>query len=212
MQQPEAARAAYRDQDIVDLLRNGAHAAAFEMIVDRYERKIYRLCCAVLRDRGLAEDAAQETLLRIWKAAGRYDERASLSTWIYTIARNRCLTAIERRRVAGFADDTAPWETDAAAGGLRPTVHAATADAAAAPAEIEDQAALLRALVDALPDRYRRAVALYYFDERSITEAALMLGVPEGTLKTNLFRARSMLLERLGKLGLSDPLQWLRGA
>jgi RNA polymerase sigma-70 factor (ECF subfamily) len=198
VQLPDAALAAYRDRDIVRLLQDGAVAAAFEKLVDRYESKIYRLCCALLRDPSLAEDAAQESLLRIWRALARYDRRASLSTWIYAITRNRCLTAIDRRRAAGIASD---------ADGR----HRAADAAAPAPAEIDDQAALLRELVDALPERYRRAVTLYYFEERSITEAALMLGVPEGTLKTNLFRARSLLLERMNGMGLSDPGCWLGG-
>ncbi len=180
------------------MLQDGAHAAAFAALVDRYESKIYRLCCSLLRDRGLAEDAAQESLLRIWKALDKYDQRASLSTWIYAITRNRCLTAIERRRVAESLDDeNSPLELETAE---------------AEPTEVDDQATLLRELVDALPDRYRRALTLYYYEERSVGEAALMLGVPEGTLKTNLFRARALLLERIRQLGLADPVQWLHGA
>jgi RNA polymerase sigma-70 factor (ECF subfamily) len=198
VQLPAAAHAAHRDQDIADMLQDGAHAAAFAALVDRYESKIYRLCCSLLRDRGLAEDAAQESLLRIWKALDKYDQRASLSTWIYAITRNRCLTAIERRRVAESLDDeNSPLELETAE---------------AEPTEVDDQATLLRELVDALPDRYRRALTLYYYEERSVGEAALMLGVPEGTLKTNLFRARALLLERIRQLGLADPVQWLDDA
>jgi RNA polymerase sigma-70 factor (ECF subfamily) len=197
VQQPEAADAAHRDQDIVEMLRTGAHAAAFAILVDRYESKIYRLCCCLLRDSGLAEDTAQESLLRIWKALDRYDRRASLSTWIYAITRNRCITAIERRRVRESLDDA--------------NVSLELEEVAAEPTDIDDQATLLRELVDELPDRYRRALTLYYYEERSVTEAAVMLGVPEGTLKTNLFRARGLLLERIRHLGLADPVQWLSG-
>jgi RNA polymerase sigma-70 factor, ECF subfamily len=197
VQLPAAAHAAHRDQDIADMLRDGEHSAAFAALVDRYESKIYQLCCGLLRDRGLAEDAAQESLLRIWRALDKYDQRASLSTWIYAITRNRCLTAIERRRATESLDDeNSPLE-------LQPVQ--------AEPTEVDDQAALLRELVDALPDRYRRALTLYYYEERSVGEAALMLGVPEGTLKTNLFRARALLLERIRQLGLADPEQWLDG-
>jgi len=60
---------------------------------------VYRLCCALLRDRTQAEDAAQDSLIRVWKALERYDRRASLSSWIYAIARNRCLTALDRKRM-----------------------------------------------------------------------------------------------------------------
>ena len=89
-----------RDQDIVQFIERGDTEAAFGRLVERYEQKLYRLCCGLLRDRVLAEDAAQESLLRIWKSLSKYDARAALSTWIYTIARNRCLTALDRRQVA----------------------------------------------------------------------------------------------------------------
>src|SRR5581483_297256 len=88
------------DQDIVELLRTGAMERAFGLLLDRYEAKVYRLCCALLRDGFQAEDVAQESLIRIWKALPRYDQRASLSTWIYAITRNRCLSALGQRREA----------------------------------------------------------------------------------------------------------------
>jgi len=83
-----------RDGDIAELLRAGDRDRAFDALLQRYEGKIYRLCCAMLRNRAQAEDAAQESFVRIWKALDRYDGRASLSSWIYAITRNRCLTAL----------------------------------------------------------------------------------------------------------------------
>jgi len=184
------------DQDIVELLRGGAVETAFERLVSRYEHKVYRLCCSVLRDPDQARDAAQESLLRVWKALPKYDQRASLSTWIYTITRNRCLTAIERRRSQeSLSDPAVELEVD----GVQ----------AYAPERAEDQAAILRELVGELPERYRNALTLYYYEERAVGEVAQMLGVPEGTIKTNLHRARALLLERIRALGLADPALWL---
>jgi RNA polymerase sigma-70 factor, ECF subfamily len=184
------------DQDVVELLRGGAVETAFERLVSRYEHKVFRLCCSVLRDPDQAQDAAQESLLRIWKALPKYDQRASLSTWIYTITRNRCLTAIERRRSQESLSDPA---VELEAEGMQ----------ASAPERDEDQAAILRELVDELPERYRNALTLYYYEDRAVGEVAQMLGVPEGTIKTNLHRARALLLERIRALGLADPALWL---
>jgi len=184
------------DQDIVALLRGGAMETAFERLVSRYEHKVFRLCCSVLRDPDQAQDAAQESLLRVWKALPKYDQRASLSTWIYTITRNRCLTAIERRRIQeSLSDPAVELEVESLQAGV--------------PERDEDQAAILRGLVDELPERYRTALTLYYYEERDVSEVAQMLGAPEGTIKTNLHRARALLLERLRALGLADPAQWL---
>jgi RNA polymerase sigma-70 factor (ECF subfamily) len=191
--------AAQRDQDIVQLLRTGRPDAAFEQLLDRYERKIFRLCCSLLRDPAQAEDAAQESLLRIWKALPGFDGRASLSTWIYTIARNRCFTALERRRESeSLSDEAVAIEADAA--------HSTAA------AGDHDHLALLRELVDTLPDRYRQALTLFYYEDRSIAEVAQMLAVPEGTVKTNLHRARGLLLQRLQQLGMADAALWLERA
>jgi RNA polymerase sigma-70 factor (ECF subfamily) len=196
VQQDPPQDAGTRDQDIVELLRGGATEAAFERLIDRYESKVYRLCCSLLRDPDQAQDAAQESLVRVWKALAKYDQRASLSTWIYTITRNRCLTAIERRRDLDSLSDS--------------EVHLqAEAAQAVGPEPEQDHLAMLRELVEALPERYRRVLTLFYYEERSVAEVALMLGQPEGTVKTNLHRARAALAEQLRALGLADPEFWL---
>jgi RNA polymerase sigma-70 factor (ECF subfamily) len=192
---PALARAASEDNDIVELLRAGAHRRAFALVVDRYERKLYRLCCAVLRDPSLAQDVAQESLVRIWRTLERYDGRASLSTWIYVITRNRCRTALEQRR-----HQAAREQIDAAA---EIDLHEDRVY------EARDRFALLRELVDALPDRYRLTLTLYYYEERSVSEVAAMLIMPENTVKTTLHRARARLLEELRGRGLSDLGAWL---
>ncbi len=196
MQQDTPPEAGLRDLDIVELLRGGAIDSAFERLVERYERKVYRLCCSLLRDPDQAEDAAQESLVRVWKALAKYDQRASLSTWIYTITRNRCLTAIERRRdLDSLSDAEVHQEAEAAQ--------------AVGPEPDQDHLTMLRELVDALPERYRRVLTLFYYEERSVAEVALMLGQPEGTIKTNLHRARAALTEQLRGLGLADAAFWL---
>ncbi len=199
MQQDAPPEAGTRDQDIVELLQGGAYEAAFGRLADRYERKVYRLCCSLLRDPDQAADAAQESLVRVWKALPRYDRRASLSTWIYTITRNRCLTAIGRRRETNSMSDPA----------VEQAVEAAQASA---PESGQDQLEVLRELVEALPERYRSALTLFYYEEKSVGEVAAMLGLPEGTVKTNLHRARAMLRERVRALGLGDAEFWLEEA
>ena len=181
------------------MLQSGAVERAFQLTLARYQDKVYRLCCALLRDPSAAEDAAQESLVRIWKAIGGYDGRASLSTWIYTITRNRCLTAIERRR------DLASLTDDAVAAEAESQVHTMSG-ADDAPLQGSE---LLRELVDGLPERYRRALTLFYYEDKSVGEVARMLGMPEGTVKTHLSRARAALAEQLRRRGLSDASHWL---
>lgn len=199
---PEVQVARERDRDIVALVARGEVEPAFALLLDRYERKVYRLCCSVLRDPDQAADAAQESLVRIWKALGRYDDRASLSTWIYTITRNRCLTVIERRRdLASLSDEAVAAEAEAHIGEAGAGAHG--------PADGEDRSALLQELVAGLPERYRKPLVLYYFEECAIAEVAAMLGATEGAVKTWIHRARALLLERVQASGLGDAGYWL---
>ena len=195
--QAAVTEAAERDRDIVELLRTGGRDRAFEELLRRYEGKVFRLCCALLRDRTRAEDAAQESLVRVWKALDRYDSRASLSSWIYAITRNRCLSALERRRPLASLDELG----EEAEFGLP-----ATGTCGGGHTE------QLLELVQLLPERLRRALVLYYYEERSVSEVALMLGCPEGTVKTTLFRARAALAEMLKRRGLDDPAHWQEDA
>jgi RNA polymerase sigma-70 factor, ECF subfamily len=192
--------AARVDEDIATLLRSGDRERAFAAVLEHYEGKIYRLCCVLLRDHAQAQDAAQESLVRIWKAIGSYDSTAaSVSTWVYAIARNRCLTALERRRqLESLSEDTVAEEV----AGIMATE----------PTDGDERNEQLRELVALLPERLRRVVTLYYYEDRSIEEVARMLGCPEGTVKTHLFRARAQLGEQLRRRGLDDPDLWLERA
>lgn len=194
----------------MQLLRDGQRDLAFAALLSRYQNKIYRLCVALLHDHAQAEDVAQESLVRIWKSLHRYDGRASPSTWIYAITRNRCLTALQRRRTEsarqGALAALDALESDMPDSGADwPQSRPSEPDALAA-AQRDQQ---LRTLVDALPERLRRVLVLYYFEEQSIEAVARMLSCPEGTVKTQLFRARAALAEQLRRFGVHDARAWL---
>ena len=84
------------DQGIEQYLAAGRHALAFDLVVPAFKDRVFRLAYSILRDRAAAEDAAQETFVRVWKALPGFDGRAALGTWIYTITRNTCLMEIAR--------------------------------------------------------------------------------------------------------------------
>ena len=189
--------AARRDEDIVALLAGGAAEAAFQRLAARYAAKVHRLCLAMLREPAKAEEAAQDSLLRAWRSLPGYRPQAgALSTWLYAITRNRCLTLLERSGPAAVAlDDEA--------------VQAEVAALAAPSSRDADGHALLRRLVQALPEPQRLAVTLYYYEDRAVAEVAAMMGLPEATVKTHLHRGRARLRGLLADQGLADPALWL---
>ena len=193
--QPGAVDPRLRDADIVLLIRAANLEKAFELIMQRYESKVYRLCLALLRDHAQAQDAAQESLVRLWRALARYNDRAALSTWIYAIARNWCLTCLSsRQRTVSLHETPVQAEVDAMAA---PDVQGAL-----------EQGQVIRQMVEELPEMSRRIVTLFYFEEQSVALVAEALGLPQGTIKTHLFRARAALLARLQRLQLENLADW----
>lgn len=173
------------DSEIQSLLRAGRVEEAFEAIVYAYQHRIYRLALAMTGDVGLAEDAAQETLLRLWRHIGNFRGESQLGTWIYTVCRNRCLTLLERR--ANRREDPAD-------------VLAARAAALPPPSDYSD----LLAALQALDAPQREAVTLFYLEEQSYEDVSRHMGVPLGTVKTWLHRARKTLAEWFADRGIVE--------
>jgi RNA polymerase sigma-70 factor (ECF subfamily) len=177
------------DKEIEQLVTSGRTAQAFEMVMAAFQNKIFRLAYSMLGERSRAEDAAQETMLRVWRALPQFRGASSLSTWIYTIARNYCLTAIQR---AGGNRTSSIEEPGVLA--------AAEAPGHVSEAPLPD----VERLVAELPDECRTAVMLFYMQEKSYVETALALGIPVGTLKTRLYRARKLMAEKLVTMSKGD--------
>src|ERR1700689_5147860 len=93
------------EDNIAQLLGAGRRTEAFEALLAAYQNKVFRLCYSMLGDRAQAEDAAQESFLRIWKSLDRYRGDAAIGTWIFSITRNVCLTAISKRRKSASLEE-----------------------------------------------------------------------------------------------------------
>jgi RNA polymerase sigma-70 factor (ECF subfamily) len=171
------------DGTIEGHLAAGRHARAFDLIVPEFRDRVFRLAYSILRDRAAAEDAAQETLVRVWNALPGFDGRAALGTWIYAITRNTCLMELRKRRPMVSFDD--PDSTEA---------QHAVASSATRPASDPERDNLLR-LIEALPANQQQAVRLFYLEERSYEAVSAALDLPLGTVKNLLFRARKRLME-----------------
>ena len=171
------------DGGIAEHLAAGRHARAFDLVVPAFRDRVFRLAYSILRDRAAAEDATQETFVRVWKALPGFDGRAQLGTWIYAITRNTCLMELRRRRPTVSFDDPDSAEAQ----------HAAAA-IATGPAEDPERDNLLK-LLDALPRNQQEAVRLFYLEDRSYEAVAEQLDMPLGTVKNLLHRARKRLME-----------------
>jgi len=170
------------DADIHERLQARQYREAFALLLPRYRDKVFRLTFSMLRDRSQAEDTTQDVFLRIWRALPGYAGQSSLSTWIYAISKNACLSEFRKRRPhVSIDDDTEEYRPELAA--------LSTSDA-------DDSATVsVGQLLDQLPERYRQAVTLFYMEDKSYEQTAASLGLPLGTVKALLHRARKRLIE-----------------
>lgn len=175
-----------------ELLASGRTHEAFELIVETFREKVFHLALSFVRSEAGAADLAQETLLRVWKALPTYRRTASLSTWIYIIARNVCYTEVSRARKRASISLDDPDSGSAAEAFVAPEPHAA---GAGMDAEV---------LLAQLPDKYQRVLRLFYLEQKSYDETSALLGLPTGTVKSYLFRAKKELAgivaRRVGEL------------
>jgi len=163
--------------------------AGFEAIVERWQHRIVGLAWRFCRDRATAEDLAQEVFLKAYRSLGSFRGDSAFSTWLISIAVNTCRS---RLRAEGQ-----PLLS------LDPERLFATARSPLCSIEEHQRAEAVRRAVLTLPERYRDAILVYYFEEKDLAESARVLGVAEGTLKAQLHRGRELLRRRCASL---DPL------
>ncbi|MBS0342653.1 MAG: RNA polymerase sigma factor [Proteobacteria bacterium] len=172
----------------------GGDARAFETIMRRHNRLLFRTARSILKSDAEAEDALQDAYLRAWRALGGFRADAKLSTWLVRIVINEALGRVRQR-------NTQVIPLDAAMNSTEPETQASfTADPdrqperAAMRGEIRK---LMEARIDLLPDAFRSVFMLRAVQEMDVEEVAQVLGIPQATVRTRFFRARSLLREGL---------------
>ena len=166
-----------------DHLRAGRRREAFELLVEWLQHKVFRLACSILQDEVRAEDAAQDVFLRVWQALPGFEQRSSPATWVYAITRNLCLTRAKQLGTERARLGSGPEAGASGAGGPRSCVD-------------------IELALGRLPEKYRRILTLFYYEEKSYENVAEMLEMPMGTVKTHLHRARTQLRRELEVQGL----------
>ena len=172
------------DTELIERIRAG-DMRAMDALMRRHNRVLYRTARAILRDDAEAEDAVQEAYLQAYRSLDSFRGESKFSTWLVRIAANQ---ALMRRRRSTRAAEVVP--IDGAIG-------------------MEEQGQddqgdhmlrrLLEKRIDALPDGYRSVFVLRALEELTVEETSAALGIPEPTVRTRYFRARSLLRESLAR-------------
>jgi len=180
---PSSAVASNAAEDLSDVERVLAgEVRAFEGIVRRWQGPLVNMAWRYCRDRGRAEELAQEAFVRAWRGLRGWRREGRFSTWLFALAAN-----VFRSELKRFPTVDVPLEEVA-----EPSRPAAQHNALA---EQQCSDAVRRAVLT-LPKRYREPVVLFYFHEMDVAAVAATMELPEGTLKARLSRARALLRRR----------------
>ena len=176
------------EREIVKACQRGERGA-YDLLVQRYQRDVYRLCYRYLNDHEDASDLAQEAFIKAWRAVGRFRGDSAFSTWLYRIAVNACINHRARRRPVSeeLSDQLADPRRRADAG-----------------VQDDDEARRVREAVSRLPEKQRATLVLKVYQELTHEEVAKILGATVGTVKSNLFHALGNLRRLLAEPGMRE--------
>jgi RNA polymerase sigma-70 factor, ECF subfamily len=155
---------------------------AMRVLFARHHRRVCLFLIRFVKDETLAEDVVSEVFLDVWRKAETFKGQSAVSTWLLAIARNKALTAVARRSEVGLDDEMAATLVDPRADPERALQE-------------KDRSEVLGQCLAQLSPEHGQIISLVYYREKSVREAAEIVGVPEPTVKSRMFYARRRIAE-----------------
>ena len=162
---------------------------ALRTLILRYQVRVFRFTVRLVRNEAVAEELTNEVFMEAWRSAKNFEGRSSPSTWLLSIAHNKAVSSLRKRRESGWNEDQANEIAD-------------TDDDPEMVAQKADKSAIMRRCIETLSAEHREIIDLVYYHEQSVTEVSIVLGIPEATVKTRMFYARKKLSEVLKAAGV----------
>jgi RNA polymerase sigma-70 factor (ECF subfamily) len=168
---------------------------AFSKLIEAYQNPVYNLTYRMLGNADEAEEAAQETFLRIYTRLDRYDPASKFSTWVLSIASHYCIDRLRKRRITWLSlDEPLPVQFAPQLSSTKPGPESSVIEG--------DTQTQVHALLDTLQPDYRAAVVLRYWYDMSYEEIAETMETTVSAVKSRLFRARKMLAAAAQSVGM----------
>jgi RNA polymerase sigma-70 factor, ECF subfamily len=167
----------------------------FHELIRPCERSIYFLLLSLLGNEADAEDAAQETVIKVYRNLHLFRGESQFRTWVLSIARNEGLGRL--RKLASRREDSLEAEMEEQGGDYTPAILTSWREIPTEALERKELSDLLKAAIDQLPENYRNVILLRDIEELDVRETAVVLGISEGAVKVRLHRARAMLQRTL---------------
>jgi len=170
---------------------------AFEELLEKYRKPVYSICYRMVGNRADSEDIAQEVFIRVFSVLDRYDPSYRFSSWIFRITSNLCIDFLRRRRNGHFSLDQPIDYGESEMPRQLPSKDAGP------DREVEsaEMMAALEEVIGTLPDHYRAIVIFRHQEQLSYEEISEILGIPLGTVKARIHRARNMIKDSFKNKG-----------
>lgn len=166
---------------------------AYQELLERYQKTVFHIVVRIIRNSDDAQDLVQETFMRAFNTLESYRSEFRFSTWLCKIAANCSIDYLRKKKIKAFSMDK-PLQTK------NGSMEIELEDRSANPEEKLLRKQRLMSIEDAieeLPDKYREVIVYRHHDDKSYEEIAGILGVPIGTVKARIFRARELLKKKL---------------
>ena len=170
----------------------------FHDLIRPCERGIYLMLLGLLRNEAEAEDAAQDTAIKVFRNLHNFRGDSQFRTWVLSIARNEGLGRL--RKQASRREDSLDADTDEQTGDYTPAILTSWREVPSEALERKELGDILRRTIGELPEIYRNVVLLRDIEEMDVRETAAALGISDGAVKVRLHRARALLQKHLAPL------------
>nr|WP_249154315.1 sigma-70 family RNA polymerase sigma factor [Bradyrhizobium manausense] len=182
----------FAQEDVSDemLLKNVAEGdkAAMHIIFARHRKRVFRFIQRLVRNPAVVDDLVNQVFLDVWRSANRFENRARVATWLFSIARFKAISSWRERTHEDIDQDDALRVVD-------------TLDTPDVALDHKQTQGILRGCIDKLSPAHREIIDKFYYHENSVAEVSGMIGIPEATVKSRIFYARKRLARLLVDAG-----------
>lgn len=180
------------DSDLINRAKSG-DSKSYDKLLKKYKNSVYSLVLRMVRNSQEAEDLTQEAFIKAFNSLASFNEEYAFSTWLYKIATNNCIDFFRKRKLQTYSLDKPIQYKDSEIQHEIPDPDLNPEKSIMA----TERNKLIKEAINKLPEKYHRAIVLRHSEEKSYEEIAEILGLPLGTVKARIFRAREMLNKTL---------------
>jgi len=180
------------DEELIQQALMGEQKA-YEELLNRYQKTVFHIVIKIIRNSDDAQDLVQETFMRAFNTLESYRSEFRFSTWLCKIAANCSIDYLRKKRIKAFSMDK-PYETKDG------TVGVELEDKSANPEEYllrKQRIISIEEAIESLPPKYKEVIIYRHHDDKSYEEIAKIMGIPIGTVKARIFRARELLKKKM---------------